>query len=191
MIKVSDIERIIKDMSVLNHDISVRDISFVILSREFDNDIVAYKAIFGKDSDRDIIEEYSSSKKISSLRTYIKSSFDKVENKPTPVKPKKEAVSKDKLSDITFEENKAAIIDLIKEIKELAAKGEIPAKDAKKMELDARTKLNDKFEVEKSEGQQYIIVEKKFNFICPHLHKECYIYTKEDLMEEYGLIEKP
>lgn len=188
MIKIKDIEKTIADMAILSHDVSVRDISFVILSKEFDSASIAYKAIYGKDCSSSDIEEYDKSRKISALRTYINSNFNKEEKSTKKTSKNK---GKEDFEDISFEENKAAIIQLIANVKQAAKDGTIDPKDALKMELDARTKLNDKFDVEKEQGQQYVIVEKKFNFICPHLHKECYVYTKEDLMEKYGLIEKP
>lgn len=188
MIKIKDIEKTIADMAILSHDVSVRDISFVILSKEFDSASIAYKAIYGKDCSSSDIEEYDKSRKISALRTYINSNFNKEEKLTKKTSKNK---GKEDFEDISFEENKAAIIQLIANVKQAAKDGTIDPKDALKMELDARTKLNDKFDVEKEQGQQYVIVEKKFNFICPHLHKECYVYTKEDLMEKYGLIEKP
>lgn len=188
MIRLKDIEKTIADMAILSHDVSVRDISFVILSKEFDSASIAYKAIYGKDCSSSDIEEYDKSRKISALRTYINSNFNKEEKSAKKTSKNK---GKEDFEDISFEENKAAIIQLIANVKQAAQDGTIDPKDALKMELDARTKLNDKFDVEKEQGQQYVIVEKKFNFICPHLHKECYVYTKEDLMEKYGLIEKP
>lgn len=188
MIRLKDIEKTIADMAILSHDVSVRDISFVILSKEFDSASIAYKAIYGKDCSSSDIEEYDKSRKISALRTYVNSNFNKEEKSTKKTSKNK---GKEDFEDISFEENKAAIIQLIANVKQAAKDGTIDPKDALKMELDARTKLNDKFDVEKEQGQQYVIVEKKFNFICPHLHKECYVYTKEDLMEKYGLIEKP
>lgn len=186
MIGIKDIEKTIKDMGALGHDVSVRDISYVLLSKEYDSDSIAYKSIFGKDSDKDIIDGYAKSKKIVFLNNYIKANFKKEKE------PKKKKSSADgNLEDITFEENKSALIDMIQRIPSLIASEKLSEKDAFKLEMEARTKLNDKFDVEKEQGQQYVIVEKKFNFICPHLHKECYVYTKEDLMEKYGLIEKP
>lgn len=188
MIKLKDIEKVITDMTNLGHDVSVRDISFVILSKEFDSDSIAYKAIYGKDCNASDIEEYGKSRKISALRTYIASNFNKDGKSVKKSSKNKADIS---LSDISFEENKGALIEMIKRIPTLITEGKLSEKDAFKLEMEARTKLNDKFDVEKEQGQQYVIVEKKFNFICPHLHKECYIYTKEDLMEKYGLIEKP
>lgn len=188
MIKLKDIEKTIADMTNLGHDVSVRDISFVILSKEFDSASIAYKAIYGKDCSTSDIEKYDKCRKISALRTYIASNFNKEAKVSKKTSKNKTGES---FEDISFEENKAAIIQLIANVKQAAKDGTIDPKDALKMELDARTKLNDKFDVEKEQGQQYVIVEKKFNHICPHLHKECYVYTKEDLMEKYGLIEKP
>lgn len=188
MIKLKDIEKTITDMTALGHEVSVRDISFVILSKEFDSASIAYKAIYGKDCNSSDIEEYGKCRKISALRTYIASNFNKEAKTVKKTSKNKDEIS---LSDISFEENKGALIEMIKRIPTLITEGKLSEKDAFKLEMEARTKLNDKFDVEKEQGQQYVIVEKKFNFICPHLHKECYVYTKEDLMEKYGLIEKP
>jgi hypothetical protein len=35
-----------------------------------------------------------------------------------------------------------------------------------------------------------IIVEKKFDFVCPHTRHECYQLDKETAMEKWNLVEK-
>lgn len=187
---VKDIEKTIKDASKMKHEITVRDISYVILFFEYSNSVVAYKSVFDKDADEQTINKYDASKKIDFLKMYINSNFRKEEKKTRRAKAKVEDTNEELIQDITFEENKAKLIAMLQKVNELVEKGEMSAKDGVKAEIEIRSKLNDKFKVSEEGGQQYIIVEKKYNFICPHLHKECYIYTKEDLMEEYGLIEK-
>lgn len=63
------------------------------------------------------------------------------------------------------------------------------AKDGVKAEIEIRSKLNDKFKVSEEGGQQYIIVEQKFNSIC-ECGREISVPTKEDLMKKYNLVEK-
>lgn len=189
---IKDIEKTIQDALKMKHRITVRDISYVVLFLEYNNSSsLSYKSIFDKDASDDAIKEYDSSKKIVFLKKYITSNYRKKEKKPNYVENEINDSTNDELiQDITFEENKAKLIAMLQKVNELVEKGDMSAKDGVKAEIEIRSKLNDKFKVSEEGGQQYIIVEKKFNFICPHLHKECYVYTKEDLMEEYGLIEK-
>lgn len=193
MITVKDIEKIINDASKMKLEVTVRDISYVFLSFKYSVKDIAYKSIFEKDANSVTIEKYDKSKKIQFLKTYIASNFkeDNIEKKKKNVSKKESTIDIESLeTDITFEENKAALVKLLQEVDEAIDRGDILYKDGTKMKIDIRSKLNDKFKVSDEGGQQYVIVERKFNFICPHLQKECYIYTKEDLMEEYGLVEK-
>lgn len=183
MITVKDIEKIIKDAKVMKLEASVRDISYVILFFEYCNATIAYKSIFNKDAGDKEIQKYDKSKVVNFLKSYIASNFSNKEEKPINT----ETI----LTDISFEENKAALISLLQEVQQAMIDGKIDYKDGIKMQTDIRTKLNDKFEVEKKEGQQYVIVETKYNNICEHCHHELYIPTKEDLMKQYNLIEKP
>lgn len=193
MITVKDIEKIINDASKMKLEVTVRDISYVLLFFDYSVKDIAYKSIFDKDADSDTIEKYDKSKKVQFLKTYISSNYQKkeVEKKKRNKFKRESDIDVDSLAaDITFEENKAKLILMLQKVNDLVEEGEMSAKDGVKAEIEIRSKLNDKFKVSDEGGQQYIIVERKFNFICPHLQKECYIYTKEDLMEEYGLVEK-
>lgn len=69
--------------------------------------------------------------------------------------------------------------------------GELDAKDFIKLDIEIRTKLNDKFAVSEKQDEQRIIVETKFNTICPHTHRECWVQTKEYAMQHWNLIENP
>lgn len=103
-----------------------------------------------------------------------------------------ENTTKNDLSgDITREQNKAGLLSLIDKAMEAAKNGEIDLKDALSMEKDIRVKLQDKFDMEKSEDERRIIVvPQKHDIVCPHSHRECtYMPTKEACMEFYNLKE--
>lgn len=188
---VKDIEKTIKDASKMKHEITVRDISYVILFFEYSNSVVAYKSVFDKDADEQTINKYDKSKKIDFLKMYINSNFKKEEKRTKRTKNNKADNDNDELiQDITFEENKAKLIAMLQKVNELVENGEMSAKDGVKAEIEIRSKLNDKFKVSEEGGQQYIIVEQKYNSVCSHCAHEIYIPTKEDLMKKYNLVEK-
>ena len=188
---VKDIEKTIKDASKMKHEITVRDISYVILFFEYSNSVVAYKSVFDKETDEQTINKYDTSKKIDFLKMYINSNFKKEEKRTKRTKNNKADNENDELiQDITFEENKAKLIAMLQKVNELVEKGEMSAKDGVKAEIEIRSKLNDKFKVSEEGGQQYIIVEQKYNAVCEYCSHELYIPTKEDLMKKYNLVEK-
>lgn len=191
MITITDINKVIKSADAVGFKITVKDISYILLSMQYEDKRVAYKSIFPKDIPDSEIEEYNSSEKIKFLKTYVESNFANKSEKKETTKSKKPVNISSISEDITFEENKAALIDLLRIIEDKMKIGDIPYKDGIKMQADIRTKLNDKFEVEKTDGAQYIIVETKYNAICEYCRHEIYIPTKEDLMKKYNLIEKP
>lgn len=181
MMTIKNIEQTIEDAKKMGFDVSVRDISYILLFIEYDNAAVAYKSIYNREAKDDEVEIYDKSSRIVFLKNYIRSNFKK-----------KEDVDAEKmLADITFEENKDALISMLQEIQQGMIDGRIEYKDGLKMQADIRFKLKDKFEIEKKEAMQYVIVEKKYNAVCDFCRHEIYIPTKEDLMEQYNLIEKP
>ena len=104
-------------------------------------------------------------------------------------KKKKKASSDD---DISFEENKAEIVNLIKATKQAFENGEIEAKDALKIEADLRVKLNDKFSVTEDVKDQIVVVNQKYDAICSRCGCEVARrpISKEEAMEMYDLVEK-
>lgn len=168
MINTDNIKAIIEAGSVAGHQIIVRDISFVLLCRMYDERDLAYKSLF---PDQDDYANYIKQAKIKWLQGYMSKSFFDDDNT------------------ITFDENKKAMLDLIEETQKRLANGEIEAKDALKIEADLRVKLNDKFKIQSETKEKVVIIEKKYNMICKHGY-ECYLPTKEDLMEMYDLVER-
>ena len=179
MISNEQIKRAIEDCARANHTISVRDISYVLLSMQFDDSLVAYRCIFGNDYDYN--QDYHTTYDQTSTMTYLKSYVEF-----TLLNDKKK---KTKTEDISFEENKEAIINLIKETKEKEERGEIDAKQSLDLQTKLRVTLNDKFRVQSDDVEQIVQVFSKFNAIC-ECGKEIYVPTKEELMVKYDLVEK-
>lgn len=183
-IALDDITKIIEDGKKMKHEVSVRDIAYVLLLRSFKEKNIAYASLFGKDFTSEVLDRYDKSPKIRYLRKYMKSNYAE-----SNVAGQKE--SKVNYEDITFEENKEQLIKNLAKIKEMNENGELDAKDFIKLDIEIRTKLNDKFAVSEKQDEQRIIVETKFNTICPHTHRECWVQTKEYAIQHWDLIENP
>ena len=171
MITNNKITDIIKALSEMGHSIRVRDISYILLCRSLEDETTAYKSLFGESTE---IEKdyYNKSAAIIALKKYMTDEF-----------------AWDSKDDITFEENKAYMLKLKSKTEKAMENGEIDKKDGLKILADISTKLNDKFQVTESQKEQQIFVNCKFNSVCEKCGSELYIPTKEDLMQEYNLIE--
>lgn len=97
-----------------------------------------------------------------------------------------------KKKDYTKEDNKAALLAQIDEIEKAFTDGDISFKDKSAQISAIRFRLQDKFELEKSDKEQHIIVvPSKHLFVCPHTNRECSnMPPKEVCMKYYDLIEK-
>ena len=181
MITNKQIRQIIKDCDKAGYKIRLRDISYVLLTKSIEDKQTIYTMLFG--ADKDFNEEYANTfdntLAIAYLRDYME--FNYYEKKSNTKKDDK---------DISFEENKAEIIKLIEDTQQALKEGSIKTSDALKIQADLRVKLNDKFNVAEELQEQIVVVNTKYNAICPTCGHETYIPTKEDLMNEYNLIEK-
>lgn len=182
MISNEQIKRAIEDCARANHTISVRDISYVLLSMQFDDSLVAYKCIFGNDYDYN--QDYHNTYDQTSTMTYLKSYVEF-----TLLNDKKK---KTKTEDISFEENKAYMLGLKKQTEEAMAAGEIDKKDGLKILADLSVKLNDKFNVSDSSQEQYVHVFAKYDTVCSRCGAEISRrpISKEEAIEMYNLVEK-
>ena len=93
---------------------------------------------------------------------------------------------------ITREENRQGFIDLLAKIEDGLAQGRMSLKDAVALEKDIRARLNDKFDMQKSDKERRIIVvPQKHLFICKYTNRECSnMPPKEVCMKYYNLVEK-
>lgn len=158
--------------------LKVRDISYVLLTRYFEDKSYAFRVCFGADADYsdEVIKAYEEGDGYK----FLKEALANVRDKGGIVYDE----------DITFEENKAYMLKLKKDTELAIENGEVEKKDGLKILSDISTRLNDKFAVQQTELQQQIVVNCKFNSICEACGSELYIPTKEDLMREYSLIER-
>lgn len=102
------------------------------------------------------------------------------------------SLQKDDKETYTKEENKAALLAQIEEIEDAYIQGQITFKDKSAQISAIRFRLQDKFELEKSDKERRIIVvPAKHLFICKHTNRECSnMPPKEVCMKYYNLIEK-
>jgi len=161
------------------------DIAYITMCKAFEDKRMIYALLFRGCKHLPQVE-YDMSEKIIYLRNYISALIRS--NKQS----KAATVDANSISDaISFEENREGMERLLTKIKELYASGEIDADKAIKLEMDARAKLNDKFNIKESNVEQRIIVQPKFNHICDYTQKECWLQTKEYAKEHWHLIDDP
>lgn len=162
-------------------DIRIKDISYVLLCRSYEDKEVAYRSIFPVNTNIDKeLKIYDNSVEVKFVRDTL--------NEVLPIISIKQQKKKTE-EDISFEENKAYMLKLKKDTEKAIKDGEIDKKDGLKILADIAVKLNDKFKVHDDTTEQLVIVNVKYNSIC-ECGREIYIPTKEDLMKEYGLIKK-
>ena len=184
MISTEQIKQAIEECGKAGHSICVRDIMY----KEVEDRTIVYKSLFGSDSDynQDYAPQYDQTLTTEYLRNYIEISFGESSSK------KKKRKKKSDEEDISFEENKAEIIRLIRQTQEALEEGKIETKDALKIEADLRVKLNDKFAVQDDTKDQIVIVNAKYDAICPRCGVEVARkpITKEEAKIMYDLIER-
>ncbi|MGM9970085.1 MAG: hypothetical protein ACI35S_06795 [Anaeroplasma sp.] len=160
------------------YSVTIRDISFIILTKDIEEPKVAYKCLFGKDLDynEEYCSQYMNTDAMQFLKNYIYQEL--YDNK-----------KKKKKEDLSFEENKAEMIKLIKETQEAMKEGFIETKDALKIQADLRVKLNSQFNVTDESSQSNVIVNQKYDAICPYCGREVASMpmSKEDAILKYNL----
>ena len=183
-----EITKLIEDCKAGGFDVKMGDIIYALCVDDFKDKSIPYKTLFDKNATDKDIRAYNKHKYTKFLKKYIDSNFLQKEDILNDTEEKDVT---QKYADMTFEENKDAMIKMIDELKIALDEGKIEYKDYAKMVTDLRTKLNDKFSVTEKQDDQRIIVYAKFNHICEWTHKECYLQTKEYAMRHWGLIEDP
>lgn len=161
-------------MSEKGFAISVRDISYILLCRNYEDDIVAYKSLFGDGSDTEI-SYYKQSKTIVELGKLMS-----------------DTLGWNSKEDITFEENKAYMLKLKADTEKAMEAGDIEKKDGLKILTDISTKLNDKFGAKEEMKDQIVQIAPKFDDICPYCSHEVARrpISKEEAIKMYNLVEK-
>lgn len=174
MISKSKLKKIIEDAESKGHKLKVRDVAYAYLCTHFEESAIAYKVVYGED----VLDTaaFDAKPHIAYIKDQIKYSL---------VTDASESVDK-----MSFDENKKEMIKLIKKTQDAMDEGLMEAKDGLKIIADIRVKLNDKFNVSDKSKSGIVIVEQKFNSLCPSCGREIYVPTKDDMMAQYGLVEK-
>lgn len=191
MLSTDDLRNIKNDCEKAGYKIVVKDISFAIVKKMYEDVLVAYKSIYNDNrTDTDIIA-FTKTPAMTFLFSYLDSMFKQRGGSSIATTKSTTAKTKD-VNDITFEENKAEIIRLIKETQDARANGEMDVKDALKLEGELRVKLNDKFKVQEEVKDNVVVVNQKYNDVCPRCHTEIARkeMTKDEAMKTYNLVEK-
>lgn len=161
--------------------LKIRDVCYCILIKEIDDYAIAYKSLFDPNAEQEIIDEYHNSQKVKFVKKFIYSLDGAVSS---------DSVMKE-YEDITFGENKEAIITLLNRLPIDVEKGKISTKDAYNTEINLRKALVTTFSTKSRVDEQVIKVESKYNDICPYCNHEVLAkeLTKEEAKRKYNLTE--
>lgn len=177
MIDNEKIKTTIEHFREQGENVRVRDIAYTLLAEMFADPKTAYQCLFGGESDG--YGEYSADPMRDSLKEYltcegfIRSVSDDADT-----------------GTLTFEENKREMEALLRKTQKAMDDGLVDPKDGLKLIADIRVKLNDKFKMERQHQERQIVVEKRFDFVCPMTRRECYQLDREEAMRRWNLIEK-
>ena len=178
---IEKVGKILTDASERGFNLKVKDISYILLNRYFEDKSYAYRVCFGNDANYsdNAIEEYENSEGY----RFLKGILNEV---------REGGFGSRYAEDITFEENKAYMLKLKKDTEEAMNNGEVEMKDGLKILADISTRLNDKFNVSSQERDQIIFVNQKYDDLCPRCSIEIARrpISKEEAMELYDLVEK-
>lgn len=185
MINNKDLNKIVEDCRVSGVNITVRDISYSLLCRFYEDKKVSYKIAFGVQGavNEHDFENYEKSREVAFINAYMDSNYPN--NNIATKKKAKEG------EDISFEENKAYMLKLKRDTEEAMASGEIEFEKGISLLKDITTKLNDKFQVNSDVKDHVVIVEQRYDYVCPYCNHEVARrpMTKEEAIKEYNLIE--
>lgn len=200
------IQKITEDAQKRGHDVRIRDISYALLKKVLGDSQIAYTVVFGVPNTDNDVEAYDSLESVKYLVRWFEKDLSSKDEKKNDSEELIKTIKKQKKSEsiddesMSFEDNRAGIekqIDEILELKRQLIDANGKCIDVKTMatlqktEADLRAKLNDKFGASEKSNEQYIVVQPKFNTICEHTHRECWIQTKRYAMEHWHLIEDP
>lgn len=170
MIGTNDIKDIINSLKTEGVEAKVRDVAYLAMCDTFIDKSLAEKVAYQDDSK-------PSSKVLSALAEKLK---------PFGIGA---------VTTISKDENREELLKEIAEMKQIADDAKASGDSdtfikASKVVLDARVKLNDKFNIEEEEGQKRIIVvPQKHDIICKFTNRECSAMpSKETCMKYYKLI---
>lgn len=158
---------IVQELRSRGLDVRLRDVSFVVLASAFGDDALAYRAIFGDKPDKNI-EEYLEQPMVQEVKASIAAAS------PSSDEPAEaQAISFDDLKDGLIADMRA-----LEELRESKDENGSPVLDPKEMAqvvarlADIRVKLTEKFNTTERVVEQRVVVEQKYDTICPYCRHE-------------------
>lgn len=189
-IGLGDISKLIEDCKKVGFDVKMSDIIYALCVDDFKDKSIPYKTLFDKNATDKEVKAYNRNKYSKFLKKYIDTNFLQKEV-IYDIDDKKDS---QKYADLSFEENKDAMIKMIDELKNAYDEGKIEYKDYSDRVSKLRIALNDKFKVAENQDDQKIIVYSNYDTICPYCHHEVRSKSAEDAIEEikkiYELVPK-
>ena len=148
-------------------DARLRDVSFVVLASVFGDEALAFRAIFG-DRPQCPLEEYAAQPMIKELRDAVDAASPEADAGGA-----QQAISFDDLKDGLIADMRA-----LEELREAKDENGQPVLDPKEMAqvvarlADIRVKLTEKFNTTERVVEQRVVVEQKFDSVCPWCGRE-------------------
>ena len=184
------------------YTVTVRNIAYALMRVYFKDPLAAYTVIMGGAPDKDTdVDVYDSMPQVQFLIEWIGNDIKpkKRKSEAQEILESKNAETQDD-GNISQAENRAGIETQIAEI--LALKSQLLDADGKvtdvktmallqKTEMDARSRLNDKFGGNDDRSSERIAVLTRFNHICEWTGRECFLQTKDCAKENWHLIDDP
>lgn len=187
------IAKIIEDARMRGFEPRIRDIAYAVLRAKLDDATIAYAVVFEQPKSDNVVTSYDKQPMTQYLvrqmskDNHVEDDTPKVEEQLAEIAQSQGTAQG---SEITFEENKAAMVELISRTETALEDGTIDVDKGLKIIADLRVKLNDKFGATDKAAAQYIFVKPKYNMICPHTRRECWQIDKEFAKEKFNLVEK-
>lgn len=189
------IAEITEDAKLRGFEPRVRDIAYALLRAKFNDAAIAYAVVFKNEKSASVINDYDKQPMINYLVRYFQkehnTKVDEAQKLQEQLAEIETQQSLEQGDSITFEENKAAMVELISRTETALDEGTIDVDKGLKILSDLRVKINDKFGAADKQSAQYIFVKPKYNMICPHTRRECWQIDKEWAKKHFNLIEKP
>ena len=151
------IKDLIASMEKRGVKVGLKDISYVYLSQLYDDRTSAYKVLFGKES-MENFSVYDASEKVAQLHTLMQE---------MDISPEKEEMS--------FDELKKGMVEDMQSLIALRDSGDLEAKDMAAVVAriaDIRVKLTSKFGTTEKATEQRVVVNQKYNDVCPYCRHE-------------------
>lgn len=184
LINNEQLRQITDDCLSRGFKVKIRDIAFAVLAKAFSDDSIAYKVVY----DVGDVNIYKNASNIKYLLDYLD---EKIFNKAEVSRMRSKKEKND--DELTFEENKAEIIKLIKKTQDDEAAGNIDSKQSLELQTKLRVTLNDKFHIQADKQEQMVVVNEKYTDICPFCNHECAPrpMSMQEAMDRYNLVKKP